>query len=103
MSANSVALTGEIASIETLRHTPAGVPIVNFTLRHRSQQIEAGGARLAAFDVAVVAAGEVAQTAARFRPGEQIALQGFLAARSHKGAQVGTQLVLHVTHIERHS
>jgi primosomal replication protein N len=34
-----------------LRYTPAGMPIVNAVLQHRSQQMEAGIARLTEFEV----------------------------------------------------
>lgn len=101
MAANAVALTGVIVAIESLRHTPAGVPIVGITLRHQSAQTEAGMARQTVFDVAAVVMGEAAQSAAHYRPGDAIAVRGFLAARNYKGAQVGTQLVLHVTHLEK--
>jgi primosomal replication protein N len=34
-----------------MRYTPAGMPIVNAVLQHRSQQMEAGIARLTEFEV----------------------------------------------------
>jgi primosomal replication protein N len=34
-----------------MRYTPAGMPIVNAVLQHRSQQMEAGIARLSEFEV----------------------------------------------------
>ena len=46
-----------IAERDALRYTPAGMPIVNAVLQHRSQQMEAGIARLSEFEIAAVAAG----------------------------------------------
>ena len=42
-----------------MRYTPAGMPIVNAVLQHRSQQMEAGIARLSEFEIAAIAAGEI--------------------------------------------
>lgn len=42
-----------------MRYTPAGMPIINAVLQHRSQQVEAGIARTSEFEIAAVAAGEI--------------------------------------------
>jgi primosomal replication protein N len=42
-----------------MRYTPAGMPIVNAVLQHRSQQMEAGIARLSEFEISAIAAGEI--------------------------------------------
>jgi primosomal replication protein N len=97
LAVNAVALTGEVAAIDALRHTPAGVPIVGFTVRHQSAQPEAGQARRTGFEILVMAVGEAARAAARLQVGEHIGIEGFLAARARKGVQVGRELVLHVT------
>jgi primosomal replication protein N len=99
VSANSVTLAGEITTIEPLRHTPAGLPLINFKLMHRSVQIEAGIERQTELEVGVVAIGEAASAASQFNGGDKVTVQGFLAARRRMGAQLGTQLVLHITHI----
>ncbi len=96
---NSVRLAGEITAIESLRYTPAGLPLVNFKLTHRSQQFEAGIERQTELEVGVVAVGDIAAAVAKFHVGDKVTIQGFLAARRRMGAQLGTQLVLHVTHI----
>ena len=56
---NQLQFVALIAEREILRYTPAGMPIVNAVLRHSSQQMEAGVARLTEFEVAALAAGEI--------------------------------------------
>ena len=97
---NSVRLAGEITAIEPLRHTPAGLPLVNFKLTHRSLQLEAGIQRQTELEVGAVALGEIASAVAAFKAGDRVTVAGFLAAKRRMGAQLGTQLVLHITHIK---
>jgi primosomal replication protein N len=96
---NTVTLAGEITAIEPLRHTPAGLPLLNLKLMHQSMQEEAGGQRQTAFEISAVAIGDIAAAAAHFQAGDAVTVQGFLAARRRMGAQIGTQLTLHLTHI----
>ena len=56
---NQLQFTALIAERDALRYTPAGMPIVNAVLQHRSQQMEAGIARLSEFEISAVAAGEI--------------------------------------------
>jgi len=39
--ANRLTLSGTIAALDALRHTPAGIALVEFVLAHDSQQAEA--------------------------------------------------------------
>ncbi len=94
--ANSVLLIGTVFEMDVLRHTPAGVPILRFSLRHASSQIEAGHARLVECEVPAIALGELATTLAARRPGDRVSVAGFLAARGHRS----TQLVLHATRLD---
>jgi primosomal replication protein N len=98
---NTVTLAGEITAIDPMRHTPAGLPLVNLRLMHRSLQAEAGSQRQIEFEVGAVAIGEIAVAAARFQAGDTVTVQGFLAARRRMGAQIGTQLTLHLTQITK--
>ena len=56
---NEVALSGELAAVEPLRYTPAGIPLLSFRLLHRSQQTEAGLKRQVECEVSGVAMAEV--------------------------------------------
>jgi primosomal replication protein N len=94
---NAVALNGELAAIEPLRHTPAGIPLINFKLAHKSRQVEAGFKRQVECEMNGVAMGEVALAMARLAAGEEVHLSGFLNRKN----RMSTQLILHVT--EAHS
>jgi len=90
-----VLLSGTLLEMDALRHSPAGVAVLNFSVRHASSQIEAGRAREVECQVAAVALGELARLLAERRPGDRVTLGGFLASRSHHSAQ----LVLHATQL----
>ncbi|QSI75867.1 MULTISPECIES: primosomal replication protein N [Niveibacterium] len=93
---NALVLDGVIAECGVLRRTPAGMPVLEFSLEHVSRQIEAGIEREVRCEVSVLALGDAALSAQARRPGDKVTLTGFLAARSarHKG------LVMHVNTIE---
>ena len=93
MTANEIALTGELAAIEALRYTPAGIPILGFKLLHRSQQTEAGLKRQVDCEVNGVAMAEVAVAMSRHKVGQAVQVKGFLNRKNRMSAQ----LILHVT------
>jgi len=90
---NAVALSGELKDVEPLRHTPAGIPLLNFKLAHKSQQMEAGFKRQAECELSGIAIGEVAVALSRMEAGAAVSLEGFLNRKNRMSAQ----LVLHVT------
>lgn len=93
MALNAVALSGELAEIEPLRHTPAGIPLLRFKLAHRSQQIEAGYKRQVECEVSGVAVGETAMSMSRMQAGQAVIVEGFLNRKNRMSAQI----ILHVT------
>ena len=95
MDANTVVLSGTVRKIDVLRHTPAGVPVLDFSLAHASSQVEAGHARRVEFEVAAMAVGELATRLSGRQPGDRISIAGFLAARSGRSMQ----LVVHATQV----
>lgn len=96
MSRNTVRLVAVLATVEPLRHTPAGLPVVEFTLSHASEQTEAGQKRQVEFEMAAKATGELAARIAGTRQGIGMDVQGFLN-RKHR---MSRQIVLHVTNME---
>jgi primosomal replication protein N len=96
VEANAVSLAGELAQVEPLRHTPAGLPLLQFTLMHRSLQIEAGYKRQVECEVKCVALGDAATQLSRVKRGSGIAVTGFLNRKNRLSAQ----LVLHATGTE---
>lgn len=93
METNAVALSGALVAIEPLRHTPAGVPLLNFRLAHKSQQIEAGYKRQVECEMNGVAIGDTAVEISRLQTGQAISVSGFLNRKNRMSAQ----LILHVT------
>ena len=79
-----------------LRHTPAGIPVIEFRIAHESEQIEAGSIRRVECEIDCMAVGATALPIKEAAPGSGVRLSGFLAARSLKRKTP----VLHVTHIE---
>jgi primosomal replication protein N len=94
---NEVLLSGQVTGREVLRHTPAGIPILAFTMKHQSTQIEGGLSRQVAFEVDAMAVGETAQRMnTALEAGQRVRLQGFLASRS----RLSTRIMLHVNQFE---
>ena len=81
---------------EVLRHTPAAVPILTFTLKHDSSQAEGGVPRQVGFEIEAMAVGAVAQQMNSMQAGQQVNVTGFLTSRS----RMSTRLVLHVNQFE---
>ena len=94
--ANRVELTGRIAELGALRHTPAGIPIVDLRIRHESETVEAGSARKVEAEVEAIAFQAEARLLAAAAPGSPLRVEGFLCAKSRRSKK----LVLHLTKIE---
>ena len=94
--ANAVCLTGQLAGTEPLRHTPAGLPLLNFRLAHKSLQVEAGFRRQVECEVSCIAMGEAATQLSRVKTGADVKITGFLNRKNRMSAQ----LVLHATATE---
>jgi primosomal replication protein N len=91
---NNLVLSGVVISLEPIRYTPAGIPLLSFVLQHASEQIEAGLKRKVECEVNAVALGEIAKQ--NIQLGSAIKAKGFLAKRSAKS----TQLVFHIDKLE---
>jgi primosomal replication protein N len=98
VDANTVTLDARMQSRGDLRFTPAGIPALDFELAHESTQVEAGGERRVACELAAVALGPIARRLAEVDPGAEIRCKGFLARRYRTGITVA----LHVNEFELH-
>ena len=87
-------LSGVVISLEPIRYTPAGMPLLSFLLQHASEQTEAGLKRKVECEVNAVALGDLANS--NIQLGSSVKVKGFLAKRSAKS----TQLVLHILAIQ---
>jgi primosomal replication protein N len=93
---NRLALDATLAARDALRHTPAGIPALECTLRHESMQREAGGARRVDCEMHAIAFADVALALDRAAVGAALRCEGFIARRY----RTGTSLTLHVTAFE---
>jgi primosomal replication protein N len=96
VSRNQVVLTGKLVERNELRHTPAGLPALNFRIGHVSEQIESGRSRSVSLEIEGVALGEVAQNLSKAAQEAEYRFEGFLAMRS----KLSRQPVLHVSGFE---
>ncbi len=96
MSRNAVRLTARLQAKDALRYTPAGIAALNCHLAHESRQMEAGEARLVAWNLDAVAFGTVARHLAQAPEGSLVECQGFIATRSRRSRQIE----LHITEFE---
>lgn len=96
MECNRACLSGTIADLGALRYSPAGIPIAEFRLTHFSNQIEGSVARKIGFDIGCIAMADAALEVSALHTGNQVKLEGFLAKKNPKNAQI----VFHTNHIE---
>lgn len=96
MSINLAQLSGYLQERGALRRTPAGIPVLEFSLTHESIQIESEVERKVHCEMNCVAIGSQAQLLATIKPGDELKVSGFLAARSLKRRMP----ILHVNTIE---
>lgn len=94
---NEFRLDGVLVERAATRHTPAGVPVVEAQIRHRSDVIEAGAPRTLEFVVNAIALGSIAGKLEREALGAPLDLEGFLAPRSRRSSK----LILHLTQYRR--
>ena len=85
-----------ITQLKSLRHTPAGIPVVEFRLKHESERAEAGAKRRVNVEIDAVAFEAQARLLAKSALGRPLKAEGFLCAKS----RYSSKPVLHVTHIE---
>ncbi len=97
LATNLLVIDGEVVQIETLRYTPAGIPLLSFVLRHLSEQVEAGMQRRVECDVNAMVMGPLAERSQSIKVGEFYKASGFLAKRSLKS----TQLVMHINILDK--
>ncbi len=79
-----------------LRHTPAGVPVVEFRLRHESERTEAGAVRRVEAEVEAIAFDTEARLIAGAPLQSTVRVEGFLCAKSRRSRRP----VLHATRVE---
>lgn len=94
---NRLALQASLVERDSLRYTPAGIPVINCVLHHLAAVREAGGVRQVEFTIAAMAAGHISGVIAGLSLGDVARFSGFLA-RKNRSAK---SLVFHITECER--
>lgn len=96
ISLNRFVLQARIVERGTLRYTPAGIPALNFTLKHEGQGSEGGVMRQVVLEIRAKAVGPsiTTQVAALVADTEAV-FTGFLAA-----ARNGRGVVFHVNTVD---
>jgi len=93
---NRVEVSGVVTELKVLRHTPAGVPVIEFRLRHESERVEAAARRKVNVEIEAVAFEAQARLLSGSALGRQLMAEGFLCAKNRQSKKP----VLHVTNIE---
>ena len=83
---NRLQLQAVVVQVQSLRYTPAGIPVLNLVLEHVSQQTEMDTPRTVQLQIRAVAFGALAERLQKQAFNEMVAFDGFLAnARNGKG------------------
>lgn len=92
-------IAGIVGNAPDIRYSPAGIPIARFTLKHRSEQSEAGMKRQVICNIGVIASGsELQRTVQKLNTGEGIRVSGFLARANNRQGE--SRLILHAEQID---
>jgi primosomal replication protein N len=92
---NRLVLAARLVERRAMRYTPAGLPALDFELKHESELSEDGQQRKVSVQIRSVAIGRVAHPLAAMELGSAGIFAGFLAS-----ARNGRGLLFHVTDFE---
>jgi primosomal replication protein N len=92
---NRLVLAARLVERGALRYTPAGLPALDFELKHESELSEDGQLRKVTLQIRAVAIGRITPSLLALDLGSEARFAGFLAA-----ARNGRGHVFHVTAIE---
>lgn len=93
---NRVEIAGRLTGLDALRHTPAGVAVIEFRLHHESERDEAGSRRKVNANVDAIAFETEARLVAAATLNSPMRVEGFLCAKSRRSRKA----LLHATRIE---
>ncbi|MFP5417980.1 MAG: primosomal replication protein N [Gammaproteobacteria bacterium] len=94
---NRLVINGALIQVDPVRYSPAGVPIAEAVIHHRSTQTSGTHARHVECELTVQASGSLAGQLAQLVAGTQVELEGALNRRSVNSRQ----LILIVNRIEK--
>lgn len=93
---NHIRIHAKVIGKSALRHTPAGIAVLEMDFMHEGGVIESGLERKLAFEFSTVSLALVAQALDREALSTSLLLTGFIAPRSRRSSR----LVMHVTEFE---
>jgi primosomal replication protein N len=93
---NQLQLDAAVVEREILRYTPAGIPMLEVLLQHRSEVIEAGLTRQIDMTVPALVAGTLSGSVQRLELGRFVRMTGFLAPKRRNART----LVFHITELQ---
>ena len=96
MQRNEVVIGGQLLKRSAVRYTPAGVPVIDLLLGHRSIQFEADSQRKTRCEIEATAIGKLALSLCAAKLNQPLQLSGFLAQRSVSDRK----LIVHVNKAE---
>ncbi|MBU2642200.1 MAG: primosomal replication protein N [Thiobacillus sp.] len=85
---NRLVISGALIQIDPLRYSPAGVPIVEAVVHHRSSQTVASQTRQVECELTVQASGSLASQLTQITVGTQVKMEGALNRRSVNSRQL---------------
>ncbi len=88
-------LTATLVERAALRYTPAGLPALDFGLRHESQVTQDGQPRRVSVELRARAIGEITRQVGSLELGSEHGFAGFLSAQRN-----GRGVVFHVTELD---
>jgi len=94
---NRLVISGVLIQVDLVRYSPAGVPIAEAVILHRSSQAVASQTRQVECELTVQASGSLASQLAQLVVGTQVKLEGALNRRSMNSRQ----LILILNRIEK--
>jgi primosomal replication protein N len=94
---NRLVISGILIQVDPVRYSPAGVPIAEAVIQHRSSQTVATQARQVECELTIQASGSLAGQLAQLATGTQVKLEGALNRRSVNSRQ----LILILNRIEK--
>lgn len=92
---NRLVLTAELVARGPLRHTPAGLPALDLSLRHASTVTQLGQPRKVTLEIKARAVGDITRRLEPLELGCSHAFAGFLGAQRN-----GRGIVFHVTELD---
>lgn len=85
-----------IEEVKALRHSPAGIPILDCVLMHTSEAVEADNKRLVQARIQAVVLGDVARQLQQYGVGLQAVFSGFMSTPINQRNRRMSSVIFHI-------